>query len=357
MGAQGKDDVVIRIRGLVNGFGSRIIHDHIDLDLRRGEVMGVVGGSGSGKSVLLRSIVGLNKPLSGSIKVFGQETSAIEPEDMRGLQLRWGVLFQDGALFSSQTVAENIQVPLRRWTNMSQSLMDEIAAVKIALVGLPKDVARLFPSELSGGMRKRAGLARALALDPELLFLDEPTAGLDPIGAALFDQLIENLQKGLGLTVFMVTHDIDTLRATTDRIAVLVGGKIKVGTIAYAHPRSATPGYRNISRAFADVRRWTPEGASSHGNQSQLCRGGRPSSWPACWALSSRFSGSPARSITRNMPITAPISPARSPGLGKGTAVRYNGIDVGRVSQLDFDPDDPKRVIVTHATFAVAADP
>lgn len=226
------DDVVIRTQGLVNGFGDQVIHDHVDLDVYRGEVLGVVGGSGTGKSVLLRSIVGLNRPLAGSIKVFGEETAGIEAEDLRGLQLRWGVLFQDGALFSSQTVAENIQVPLRRWTNMSPALMNEVAAVKLSLVGLPKEVARRFPSELSGGMRKRAGLARALALDPELLFLDEPTAGLDPISATMFDELLSSLQKSLGLTVFMVTHDLDTLRATTNRIAVLVGGKVKTGTIA-----------------------------------------------------------------------------------------------------------------------------
>ena len=227
-----KDNVVIRIRGLVNAFGDRIIHDHIDLDVMRGEVLGVVGGSGAGKSVLLRSIVGLNHPKSGSIKVFGQETAGIDAEDMRGLQLRWGVLFQDGALFSSQTVAENIQVPLRRWTDMSQGLMDEIAAVKLALVGLPKEAGKLLPSELSGGMRKRAGLARALALDPELLFLDEPTSGLDPIAAAMFDQLVNDLKASLGLTVFMVTHDLDSLRDAADRVAVLVNRKIKTGTIA-----------------------------------------------------------------------------------------------------------------------------
>jgi phospholipid/cholesterol/gamma-HCH transport system ATP-binding protein len=226
-----KDDVAIRIRGLVNGFGGSVIHDHIDLDVKRGEVLGVVGGSGTGKSVLLRSIVGLNHPLAGSIRVFGQETVGMQPEEMRGLQVRWGVLFQEGALFSSQTVAQNIQVPMRRWTHMSQSLMDELAAMKLSLVGLPEDAARKYPSELSGGMKKRAGLARALALDPELVFLDEPTAGLDPISAAQFDQLVRDLQRSLGLTVFMVTHDIDTLRATTDRIAVLVKKKIKVGTV------------------------------------------------------------------------------------------------------------------------------
>ncbi|HEY2069598.1 MAG TPA: ATP-binding cassette domain-containing protein [Rhizomicrobium sp.] len=226
-----KDDAVIKVRGLVNGFGGGIIHDHIDLDVMHGEVLGVVGGSGSGKSVLLRSIIGLNKPISGSITVFGQETVGMEGDQLRGIQLRWGVLFQEGALFSSQTVAQNIQVPMRRWTNMSQELMDELAALKLSMVGLPPDAAQKFPSELSGGMKKRAGLARALALDPELLFLDEPTAGLDPISAAQFDELVARLQKSLGLTVFMVTHDIDTLRATTDRIAVLVNKKVKVGTV------------------------------------------------------------------------------------------------------------------------------
>ena len=226
-----KEDIVIKVRGLVNGFGGKIIHDHLDLDVRRGEVLGVVGGSGSGKSVLLRSIIGLNHPQEGSIKVFGQETVGIAPEDMRGLQLHWGVLFQEGALFSSMTVAQNIQVPMRRWTQMPQRLMDELAAMKLSLVGLPEDTARKYPSELSGGMKKRAGLARALSLDPQLLFLDEPTAGLDPISAAQFDQLIRDLQQSLGLTVFLVTHDIDTLRAATDRIAVLVRKKITVGTI------------------------------------------------------------------------------------------------------------------------------
>jgi phospholipid/cholesterol/gamma-HCH transport system ATP-binding protein len=224
-------DVVIRIRGVVNAFNSTVIHDHIDLDVYRGEVLGVVGGSGAGKSVLLRSIVGLNRPQSGSILVFGQETADIDAESLRGLQLRWGVLFQEGALFSSQTVAQNIQVPMRRWTQMSQELMNEIAAMKLSLVGLPPDAAAKYPAELSGGMKKRAGLARALALDPELLFLDEPTSGLDPISAANFDELVRNLQQSLGLTVFLVTHDLDSLRATTDRIAVLVNKRIKVGTI------------------------------------------------------------------------------------------------------------------------------
>jgi phospholipid/cholesterol/gamma-HCH transport system ATP-binding protein len=229
---QTKQDVIIEVRGLVNGFGNKIIHDHIDLDVIRGEVIGVVGGSGSGKSVLLRSIISLIRPKEGVIKVFGQQTGEVEGAEMRKLEMRWGVLFQAGALFSSMTVAENIKVPLREYTSMRESLMDEIAAMKLALVGLPPDTGDKYPSELSGGMVKRAALARALSLDPELLFLDEPTAGLDPISANQFDELIKQLQKSLGLTVFLVTHDIDTLRAITDRIVVLVNKKLVIGTIA-----------------------------------------------------------------------------------------------------------------------------
>jgi len=225
-------DSIIQIRGLVNGFGGKVIHDHLDLDVYRGEVLGVVGGSGAGKSVLMRSIIGLIRPLDGSVTVFGKPTSGdIEGSAMRQLEMRWGVLFQEGALFSSQTVAENIQVPLREYTQMSQNLMDEIAEMKLAMVGLPPDAGNKYPSELSGGTKQRAGLARALALDPELLFLDEPTAGLDPISANQFDELINQLQESLGLTVMMVTHDIDTLRAVTDRIAVLVNKKLVIGTI------------------------------------------------------------------------------------------------------------------------------
>jgi phospholipid/cholesterol/gamma-HCH transport system ATP-binding protein len=225
-------EAVIRVRGLVNGFGGRVLHDHIDLDVYRGEVLGVVGGSGAGKSVLLRSIVGLIRPQEGTVDVFGRPTSEdIESAAMRELEMRWGVLFQEGALFSSQTVTENIQVPMREYTSMSQELMDEIAEIKLAMVGLPCETGDKFPSELSGGMKKRAGLARALALDPELLFLDEPTSGLDPISANQFDELIVQLQEILGLTVFLVTHDIDTLRAVTDRIAVLVNKKLVIGTM------------------------------------------------------------------------------------------------------------------------------
>lgn len=229
--AENEREVVIKVRGLVNVMGGKLIHDHVDLDVYRGEVLGIVGGSGSGKSVLLRTIVGLNKQREGHIEVFGEDPTPHRERPENSVQMRWGVLFQEGALFSSQTVAENIQVPLREYTKMSQELMNEVTSVKLSMVGLPEDAAAKYPSELSGGMKKRAGLARALAADPELVFLDEPTAGLDPISANQFDVLVRDLQKSLNLTVFMVTHDLDTLKATTDRIAVLVNKKIKVGTI------------------------------------------------------------------------------------------------------------------------------
>jgi phospholipid/cholesterol/gamma-HCH transport system ATP-binding protein len=226
-------EVVISVRDLRNQFGLQVVHNHLDLDIYAGEVLGIVGGSGTGKSVLLRSILGINKPAAGRIEIFGKARSEMTPAEETAVERRWGVLFQDGALFSSLTVAQNIQVALKEHLHLPQKLMDEIAAVKIGLVGLPPEAGAKFPSELSGGMRKRAGLARALALDPEIVFLDEPTAGLDPIGASAFDELIKNLQATLGLTVFMVTHDLDSLYAICDRIAVLAEKKVLVtGTIA-----------------------------------------------------------------------------------------------------------------------------
>ena len=225
-------DIVIRIRGLKTQFGMQIIHDGVDLDVRRGEVLGLVGGSGSGKSVLLKCILGLMKPKAGTIEVLGQDITKLSNRQWMDLQARWGVLFQDGALFSSMNVVENVEVPLLEHSKLGRGMIEHVARVKLGLVGLPCSAGPKYPSELSGGMRKRAGLARALALDPEILFLDEPTAGLDPIGAASFDSLIRNLQQSLGLTVFMVTHDLDSLATICDRIAVLVDKKIKVGTMA-----------------------------------------------------------------------------------------------------------------------------
>ena len=224
-------EAIISIRGLVNRFGAETVHDHLDLDVFRGEVLGVVGGSGSGKSVLLRTIVGLNRPVEGRVEVFGTDVLEIGDAGRRELEKRWGVLFQDGALFSSLTVAQNIEVPLGEFYDMPLRLMDEIAAFKTGMVGLPEEAGCKYPAQLSGGMRKRAGLARALALDPEIVFLDEPTAGLDPIAAGEFDQLIRDLTGSLGLTVFMVTHDLDSLFAICDRVAVLVDKKIRIGTL------------------------------------------------------------------------------------------------------------------------------
>jgi len=227
-----RGEEILSVTGLRTQFGTTVIHDNLDFSVRAGEVMGVVGGSGTGKSVLIRTIVGLNRPRAGRIAVFGQDLAQLSPAETRALQSRWGMLFQDGALFSSLTVAQNIEVPMKEHSDLPPALRRELIEVKIAMVGLPPDAAHKFPAELSGGMRKRAGLARALALDADIVFLDEPTAGLDPIGAANFDNLIGDLQRALGLTVVMVTHDLDSLYAICDRVSVLVDKRVKVGTIA-----------------------------------------------------------------------------------------------------------------------------
>jgi phospholipid/cholesterol/gamma-HCH transport system ATP-binding protein len=242
MDLMAKSDIVVEVKGLKNSFGEQVVHDGLDLEVRRGEIFGVVGGSGTGKSVMMRSIIGLQIPDAGEVEVFGEPMLGRDEEEAKHVRRRWGVLFQGGALFSTLTVAENIQVPIREfYPGIDQALQDEIAAYKISMSGLDSDAGAKYPSELSGGMRKRAGIARALALDPELLFLDEPTAGLDPIGAAAFDQLILELRDALGLTVFLITHDLDTLYAICDRIAVLADRKVvAVGTIpellALDHP-------------------------------------------------------------------------------------------------------------------------
>lgn len=217
------------------------MHDGLDLDVYRGEILGVVGGSGTGKSVLMRAIIGLQQPEAGDIRIFGADPTTLDDDGAKALRQRWGVLFQNGALFTSLTVAENIQVPLREYYDLPAALMDEIAAYKISMVGLPREAGAKYPSELSGGMRKRSGLARSLALDPALLFLDEPTAGLDPIGAAAFDSLVKELRDALGLTVFLITHDLDTLFAICDRVAVLADRKVLVTApitelLTYDHP-------------------------------------------------------------------------------------------------------------------------
>jgi phospholipid/cholesterol/gamma-HCH transport system ATP-binding protein len=226
------DEVVIRVRDLEVGFGERTIMKGLDLDVYRGEILGFVGASGTGKSVLTRAILGLVPKRHGTIEVFGENLDSLTPSERRALERRWGVLFQQGALFSALTVKQNVQLPMREYLSLSNRLLEELAMLKIEMVGLNPDAADKFPSELSGGMIKRAALARALALDPEIVFLDEPTSGLDPIGAGDFDELIATLQRTLGLTVFMVTHDLDSLHSVCDRIAALGEGRILAsGTI------------------------------------------------------------------------------------------------------------------------------
>ena len=221
-------EAVIRVRDLVVGFGAATVLDRLSLDVYRGEILGFVGGSGAGKSVLMRTIIGLVPKRSGTIEVFGVDLGQAGERARRASERRWGILFQQGALFSSLTVRQNVQFPMREYLDLSDRLLDEIAMAKLEMVGLTPDVGEKFPAELSGGMVKRVALARALALDPEIVFLDEPTSGLDPIGAGAFDDLIRTLQRTLGLTVFMVTHDLDSLHTVCDRIAVLADGQVVV---------------------------------------------------------------------------------------------------------------------------------
>lgn len=222
--------LAVDVQGLRTQFGRQVIHDNLDLQIRAGEVFGIVGGSGTGKTVLIRTIIGLIRPRKGEIRVFGQDTQSAG-RAMKELRQQWGIMFQDGALFSSLTVAENIEVPLKEHTRLTARERQEVVKLKLQLADLEQSAGNKFPAELSGGMRKRAGLARALALDPRIVFFDEPTAGLDPIAAARFDELVLNLQDSLGLTVVMITHDLDSLYRDCSRIGVLLNKQAIVGTI------------------------------------------------------------------------------------------------------------------------------
>ncbi|MFN4114028.1 MAG: ABC transporter ATP-binding protein [Sphingomonadaceae bacterium] len=266
--ARYRGDYPIVVQGLVNKFGDVAVHDGLDLKVRRGEIIGVVGGSGTGKSVLMRSVIGLQIPNEGHIEVFGRSITDGEPDEVLGVRNRWGVLFQGGALFSTLTVGENVEVPLKQfYPEIDAGLLKEIARYKVMLSGLPEDAIDKYPSELSGGMRKRAGLARALALDPELLFLDEPTAGLDPIGAAAFDHLTRELKATLGLTVFLITHDLDTLYEICDRVAVLADKQvIAVGTI---------PELLETDHPWIDEYFNGPRGRAARSSQERQQRGGQ----------------------------------------------------------------------------------
>ena len=219
-------ELMIEVRGLLSQFGDRVIHENLDLELERGEVLGVVGGSGSGKTVLLNSIIGLKEPDGGTVKVLGYDRATMTEAEEADIERRTGILFQQGALFSALSVIDNVASPLVEHTRLPKEVIRELAEMKIAMVGLKPESHHLKPAELSGGMRKRVGLARALALDPELLFLDEPTAGLDPIGAGAFDELIRRLADDLGLSVFLITHDLDSLYAITDKVAVVADKRI-----------------------------------------------------------------------------------------------------------------------------------
>jgi len=226
--APAADAPVIEVDQLVNRFGEQLVHDHLALAVRRGEILGLIGGSGSGKSVLVRSILGLQKPTSGRIRWFGQDVAELDYQALHKLEQRIGVLFQAGALFSSLTVLENVLVPFKEYTTLDAEFSASLARLKLQLAGLPADAAAKYPEQLSGGMRKRAGLARALALDPEVVFLDEPTSGLDPIGADAFDALLKTLHRALNLTVVLITHDLDSIFAVCNRVAVLGDGKVIV---------------------------------------------------------------------------------------------------------------------------------
>lgn len=236
----GTGERVIEVRGLVNRFGTQVVHDGLDMDVVDGEVFGIVGGSGSGKSVLLRTILGLHRPQAGSVKLYGRDITQLTEDELRAVKSRYGVTFQAGALYTSLTVLQNVQLPMLEHLALSADALDELALLKVRMVGLPADAAKKYPSQLSGGMIKRAALARAMALDPKLLFLDEPTSGLDPISAAAFDELLLDLQRQLRLTVVMITHDLDTIFRVCNRVGVIIDRKMVTdtlqGIVSHPHP-------------------------------------------------------------------------------------------------------------------------
>ena len=261
---------VIEARGIVNRFGAQIVHDGLDMIVQPGEIFGIVGGSGSGKSVLLNTVLGLRRPQAGEVKIYGTDITQLDAPGLRQLKTRYGVTFQAGALFSSLTVLQNVQLPMLEHLQLDARALDELAMLKVRIVGLPPEAAAKYPSQLSGGMIKRAALARALALDPGLLFLDEPTSGLDPISAAAFDELIRDLADTLGLTVLLITHDLDTLHSVCDRVAVLADRRvIAIGTIdqlvATDHPwiQEYFMGPRGRAAQLADIHR-SAEAAPDH---------------------------------------------------------------------------------------------
>jgi len=254
---------IVEVEGLVNRFGSQIVHDGLDMTVLRGEVFGIVGGSGSGKSVLLRSILGLQRPQAGEVKLMGLPLKERTAAELKEIKAGYGVTFQQGALFSALTVLQNVQLPMLEHLSLSPYALEELALLKVRLVGLPDEAARKYPAQLSGGMIKRAALARALALDPALLMLDEPTAGLDPISAAAFDELLMDLREQLGLTVIMITHDLDTIFRTCNRVGVIIDRKMTSDTLAgiTANPHPWIQAYFHGERAVRFVQR---EGGS-HG--------------------------------------------------------------------------------------------